>query len=640
MSTHKYIDVICVVVLLLALVLTLLFINGTKLGMQAVVDEDAEQNSDSLWFTSADLNPAEDNADAVAITLSGDSGTIRGNGAYFLDGDLVITGGGTYVLTGSLTDGSVIVDAYASSKVTLVLDGVDIANSEDACILVKQADKVFLTLAQDSENTLTSADTYSDDAVDAGVDAVLYAKDDLTINGTGTLRISGGWKHGIAANDDLVITGGTITVEAVGDAIHANDSLRLCNAELNLTAQDDGIALTNEEEGEGYLYMESGTVSITSSDDGIHTTGAITIAGGALTISASDDGIHSDTSILVSGGTITIPQCYEGLEALTIEQTGGDITLYPTDDGFNANGGSNGFGNFGGGMAFPGGRGGAQNGTETTDSGDTADDTDSSQRPTPPDFASGEMPTFEEGERPTMPELADGEQPTFSQSERPTMSEQTEQTDQSNDSAQSDEPSFIRISGGTLTIINETGRDADGLDSNGDIYISGGTVLISVPGDGSNSAIDYGSESGGVAEITGGTVIACGSSSMAEQFDSSSTQASFLYSTTQTLPAGTELKLTDADGNVLLQWTLPCSATSICMSSPDMVQGGTYTLTMGEQSEELTLESVSTAFGSTSQMGFGGGMGGGWGGFGGGRGGRNPFSEASDTTDSDDTQDA
>ena len=134
MSTHKHIDLICVVVLVIALILTFLFMNGTALGMQAVVDEDAEQNSDSAYFTANDLQGSWDGGSAVTILLEGESGTVEGNGAYFLDGNVVIAGAGRYVLSGSLTDGSIIVDADESSKVYLLLDGVSVKCSDDACI--------------------------------------------------------------------------------------------------------------------------------------------------------------------------------------------------------------------------------------------------------------------------------------------------------------------------------------------------------------------------------------------------------------------------------------------------------------------------------------------------------------------------
>ena len=166
----------------------------------------------------------------------------------------------------------------------------------------------------------------------------------------------------------------------------------------------------------------------------------------------------------------------------------------------------------------------------------------------------------------------------------------------------------IEIRGGTITIINETARDADGLDSNGDIRISGGTVRISLVNSGSNCAIDYGSESGGVCEITGGNVIACGSSSMAEGFDSTSTQYSVLYSISGGAEAGTVFSVEDTDGSVLVSWEVPCSYSSVNVSIPEFTQGESYLLVAGDSAEEITLDEVSASCGDAAGTMFGGSL--------------------------------
>ena len=699
MSTHKNIDKICVVIVVLSLILTILFVNGESLGITKVVDEDAEQNSDSVYFTVNDQNGSWDTSSATVITLGGSDATVSGNGAYVNDGNVVITNGGYYVVSGTLSDGSITVDAYDSSKVWILLNGVSINCSDDACIRVDQADKVFLTLADGSENTLTSGSVYSDTALADGTDGAIFAHDDLTINGSGSLTVDARYMHGITANDDLVITGGTISVTAAADAIHANDSIRIKDASITATGGDDGIVTSNETEN-GYMYVESGTLRVTASDDGIHTTGEITVAGGDITISAGDDGIHSDSSVSVSDGAIMIEECYEGIEALTIDVSGGDITIYPEDDGFNANGGSGdafGFGGHGGGqMSGHGGGqmsgdqtsgdGGSQMGSNQTSGDQTSGDGGSQMgsdqtsgdggsqmggqmgghggkmgghggRPgrgsngemqAPPDMssdeASGEMPTPPDmpadgasGEMPTPPDMptdgASGEMPT-----PPDMSDGGSQTAQKQDETQNavqesgastDEETYISISGGTITIINENGRDADGLDTNGDLRISGGTIYVSLIGTGSNSAVDYGSESGGVAEITGGTIIACGASSMAEAFDSSSTQASVLYNTSTASEAGTTLALKDMDGNVLVSWDVPLSFTSALISCPQMQVGESYQVVIGDNAEEITIEEVSASYGDAQSSMFGGNMN--WGGMHsrGETGGRGDFSSNS-----------
>ena len=598
MSTHNTLDKICVAIVICSLVLTVLFMNGEALGITKIVDEDAEQNSDSAYFTTNDQNGSWDTTGAEAITLTGDGASISGNGAYVYDGNVVIAEAGRYVFSGNLEDGSIIVDAHDSSKVWILLDGVEINCSDDACIQVDQADKVFLTLAEGSQNILTSGSAYSDTALSDGTDGAIFAHDDLTINGSGSLTVTAQYSHGISANDDLVIAGGTITISAVDDAIHVNDSIRIKDAAITVTAGDDGLLTSNEVEN-GYFYIESGTLDITASGDGVHTTGDITVAGGEINISAGDDGIHSDASVFVQSGTVLISDCYEGIEALIIDVSGGDISINCEDDGFNANGGSGDM--FGGGGQMGGGRNdgtfghGGMNGSGT-------DDGTTGEMPTPPDMGGEGM----SGEMPAPPDMS-GESMSSGMPADPETDTASGSTQSSADTE--DVETYISISGGNIRIVNEVGQDADGLDSNGDIKISGGTIYISLLGTGSNCAVDYASESGGVAEITGGTIIACGASSMAESFDSTSTQASILYNMSSIAAAGTTLTVTDADGNVLLSWEVPCSFSSALISCPEMKVGGTYTVSAGETSEEVTLESVSATYGDAQGGMPGGGMG-------------------------------
>ncbi len=531
MSTHKRIDAICIVVIVCGLILTILFMNSESLGIQKIVDEDAPKYEGTEYFTSNDLNGNydEDKAQAV-ITLEGDSISVKGNGAYVLNGDVYITGGGAYVLTGTLTDGRIIVDAYNSSKIWLILKGADISCSDDAAIIVEQAEKVFLTLAEGTDNAVTCADTYSDEAVEAGHTGAIFARDDLTINGSGSLTVDAGYQHGIVSKDDLVITGGHITVTAAGDALNANKNLCITDAWMDLAAGDDGI--------------------------------------------------HSDTMIYVASGTILISQCYEGLEALTIEIAGGDITIYPTDDGINANAATgNAFGTGGG----PG-RGGWQRNGES-----------------PAGESNGEEMTGESAKG--LRGESNGEEMTGESAEglrgESNGEEMTGESAVQENEDTADEESWIRISGGTVTIINESGTDADGLDSNGDVFITGGTILVSVNGDGMNNAIDYGSESGGICEISGGTVVAAGGSSMAESFSETSTQCSLLYICSSLVDSGTTVSVTNEEGTVILSWEVPCSFSSVQLSSPDMKQGETYTVKIGDEETSITLEDTSSIYGTT-----------------------------------------
>ena len=683
MSTHRYFDAICVVVLVLTLLITVLFMNGKAYGIQVIVDEDAEAYGHAVLFTENDKNGAWDTARATRITLDGDEVSVFGGGAYAFDGSVMITGKGKYVISGTLTDGSVIVDTDSSAKIWIMLDGADITCSTGACFDVEQADKVFLTLAEGSDNRLTTAG-FSEENRTAGMDGAVFSRDDLTINGSGSLTVTAAEESGIVCNDELVLTGGTITVDAAADALHVNDNLRIMETQLKLKAGDDGISLTGLE---SELYWESGTLTVTATGDGINAENNIRILNGALTLEAGDDGIsaggvtgmleitggtvqitatdkgiaaentvtlaggnveidaeddgistaglfwmedgklaittrddgiHSDTAVEIRGGTVQIPSCYEGIEAVTIDVSGGEITIYPEDDGLNANGGTDSFGGagFGGRGGFIGGPGGMFGGPGSGMPGQTGEEEDGgfeppmmpdenrNERPEPPMMpdengdVGAEAPVMGSGEEPHEPgtDAAAGERPAMTMQDA-ASSEMTENTE-----------TWIHVSGGSLTVINSVARDADGLDSNGDIIISGGVIRVSLTNSGSNSALDYGSESGGVMEISGGEVIACGSYAMAEGFDDSSSQCSILYNIKRGAPAGTTVALEDSEGNVILSYEAPCSFSSVAISCPEMQIGETYLIAIGDSVEEITLDSVSASFGDAQSEGFGGPM--------------------------------
>ena len=605
MSTHKYIDRICVIITICALILTAVFMNGKTIGMQAIVDEDAESYEGTEYFTANDMNGSWDTDGATVISLTGDGAVIRGEGVYSYDGDVYISAAGRYVLSGSLDDGSVVVDAYDSSKVYLLFDGVDITCADDAGLKVEQADKVFVTLAEGSENSIKSGAEYSDEALKDEVTGAVFAHDDLTINGSGSLEVSAGYKHGIVGKDDVIITGGNITVSAPADGIRANDSLRIREVEIAVDAGDDGVVINHEN---GYFYMESGSLDITGGGDGFHSAGDVTVAGGNITIKAADDGIHSDTAFSITGGTLTISGCYEGIEAVTIDIAGGDTFVNCEDDGLNANGGSGDMFGMGGGMGGPGGFGGMRDGSvsgnfgpgnfdpgmmsESMPGGNMAAGNTASGNMTGRNTASGNMQDTDTASGNRLHEITAGGN----------MPEESSVSDNSGE----EEETYIHISGGTLTVINAAGQDADGIDSNGDLVISGGTVRVSLVNNGNNNAIDYASESGGTAVITGGTVIACGSSGMAEKFDSTSSQASILYTCSEGAEAGTTVALEDTDGNVIMSYEAPQSFSSVNISCPELQTGGTYRIVIGDKVEEITLEEISASYGDAAGGGFGG----------------------------------
>lgn len=269
-------------------------------------------------FTERDESGTYDEEDVTAvITLRGDAVFIDGTGAAADGTTVTITEAGVYVLSGTLDDGEIIVDAGDTDKVQLVLDGVDITNADGPAILVRSADKVFVTLTEGSENTLSdTGEAYAaDESLSSNLDGVIFSKADLVLNGSGSLSINASYANGIVGRDDLKITGGTYTITAADKGIEANDSIRIENADITIDTGDDGIHTdTDDTAGKGYVCIASGT----------------------LTISAWDDGIHAATALVITGGSITVVASYEGLEGDSIDITGGDIDVTASDDGLNA----------------------------------------------------------------------------------------------------------------------------------------------------------------------------------------------------------------------------------------------------------------------------------------------------------------
>lgn len=442
-------------------------------------------------FTASDLDVGYEDTTATHVSLNGSSIDVSGNGATAANGVLTISDEGTYVITGTLSDGQIIVDAEDADKVQIVLNGVSITCSDNAPIYIKNADKVFITLESDTVNTLTDGTEYvqSDDNT---VDGVIFSTADLTINGNGTLNITGNYKHGIASKDDLVITGGTFNITAVQDALNGKDCVKINDGTFILTTETgNGIQSKNgDDTTKGYVYICGGTITVTNSQEGIEGT-AIVIKGGTIDITAQDDGFNS-----ASGSS--------------------DEAATDTDT---ANAG------FGGGGAM-----------------------------------------------------------------------------------EVDTNCYISISGGTITV----DAAGDGIDSNGSVSISGGTLYVSGPTDDGNAGFDY----NGTADITGGIVIIAGTSGMAQGFSDTSSQYSLLYNFTAASAAGTEISLKDADGNVVASFTPDKQYSSVVISTPDLVQDGTYTLVSGEQTADITLSTMVTSNGQTGMGGFGGPSGNGKGGMG------------------------
>lgn len=580
-----------------------------------------------------------------SITLSPDGSTST-DASVRIDGQTVtIIQAGTYQIAGTLDDGALIVESAENAKITLVLGGVNIKNSIGAAIQISTADDVTIELSEGTTNVLQSGEEVDIATATESEEAsggALQSKADLKIKGKGSLTVLGYLNNGIHCTKDLKIKNGNISVTALGHGIKGKNSVTVSGGTVTVTSGKDGITSDEtENEEKGFVTIEDGEIIITSAGDGVsaettltvtggvisiisgggsanaqqktdnmrdwwdfdnsasddnsasckglkagkalvisggsitidaqddalHTDGDMTISGGECILSTGDDGAHAALSLTVLDGKITVLTSYEGLEANQITLAGGELDITASDDGINANGGSDGFsGGFGGGF---GGRRSDMN----SQSGDMTPP-DNSNMQTPPD---GNAPS---GNPPTMPGQDAADSTT------------TDDT--------TDKQPVLLITGGKITV----NANGDGLDSNGDLRVEGGDITINGPSNGGNGALDIGTENGGAGVIAGGTLIALGTSSMTENFGSTSTQCAFLV-TMNSFGAGETITITDSQGNVLYTGVTVKSANSVVFSSPDLVVGETYTVTIGSTSATVTQSS--TVVGNSN--GFGGGFG-------------------------------
>ncbi len=547
----------------------------------------------------------------VEISLA-DNASTGGSGVTVEDNKITIESGGYYRISGELSDGRIVVKAADTDEVVLCLAGVSITNSSEEAIRVKTAASVTIYLEEGTENTLVSGtaveitenpnedgeeettDETADD--DTTVDAALHSKVDTIICGDGTLNVYGYINNGIQVKTNLTIEGGTINVEAVNNGIKGKTSVAVTGGDITILCGNDGIKSDGTEDGQGYVTLAAGSMNITSYGDGVQAEITLLVSGGTLDITTiGDESVTSNTDSMMGHGWGDADSGWDmaaetsvstkGLKAGSqITISGGTVNVDASDDSVHSNGNVD-----------------ITGGTITLASGDDGIHSDDTLT-----ISDGSLTITEsyEGLEAVSIYIKGGDTSVTASDDGLNASDGTGDTMGFGWNVSGDTDVNLYVQGGTL-YVNAGG---DGLDSNGGLYIQGGVTIVDGPTDSSNGPLD----SGTTIEVTGGTILAIGSSGMAETFGSSSTQCSFMV-TLSSWSAGDTITITDSEGNVLFTHDAAKTGNCIIFSSEDLVQGETYTVTAGSQSTTITQSSVSTSS-SSSGMGGMGGMNGGMGG--------------------------
>ena len=422
---------------------------------------------DSTYFTDRDSKIDYEESTASKIVLSSTTAKITGDGAKLEDKTVKITKEGTYILSGSSDGLNVVVEAADTEKVWLVFDNLSM-KGVSAPIQVLTADKVFITLAKGSSNTIEDTETAENEELNAAI----YSKSDLTINGSGKLIVNGKYEHGIKSSDDLKMLGGSFVITAANDGLNANDALNIKDS--------------------------------------------------VIEISAKGDGIHSDKNVYIDGKSLNIKESEEGIEGKVVDIVSGDIDIKSSDDGINA--------------------------------------TDSSLK-------TDNLPADVQEKIKNRPERPEGEAVPEGEMQRPEGMPR-------GGGFENQEGTEIIIRGGDLYI----DASGDGIDSNGNLTVSGGKVVIEGSGGRGDGAIDY----NGTGLVTGGEVLALGGSDMLQSFSSESAQSHIVVTAKESIAVGAKITIKDESGKVLYEHINKKAFSALVYSSKDLVKAKNYTVQIGD----------------------------------------------------------
>ncbi len=503
MISSKKISVIGTVLISAAVLVTVfMMIFSEKVNLSRKIGVITYSENHSVTYYSDDYYSNYSNGFVSKINLNGSSVSSKSKNVLIDGTNITILKGGTYVVSGELNGGSIIVDSSDDAEVRIVLNGANIMSEDFPALYVKNAKKTVISLVKDTENNLSDSYKRSEGkSEDERPSAALYSKDDLTINGKGALTVTGNYEDGIKVNDGLKITECVLKVEAKDEGINANDYIAAVEAKIEVNSENDGIKCENEDTDKGFTAFNNTVVKVTSVNDGIYASSSVYVDGGNFEISAGDDALHSENKMVLNPENLTVANCYEGIESGYITINGGNIKILSRDDAINAVGTG----------------------------------------------VSGRMPKMKE--------------------------------------KVTDSDVYLTINGGNIYI--ET--SGDGIDSNGAAVVSGGNIEVYGPENSGNSSLDF--EYAFV--VNGGTILAAGSSGMAESPHSSSGQNSIVYNI-DGFKRQSEISVIDSKGDKILSGISPKSFNWVLISSPKLVKGENYTLKI-DGTEIITAEVTDTA---------------------------------------------
>lgn len=610
-------------------------VSSTGAGTATTSADGATATADEAMLVSYDSEDKDatwDAAKASHIMLAGDSIRFDGIGATVNGSTITITAPGTFVIAGTLDDGQIVVAAEGDGTVRLVLNGVDIANSTSSPIFVSKADKAIVTLADGTKNTVSDGATYTyEDSESEEPDAAIFSKDDLTINGSGALTVMANYRNGIASKDDLKITGGTIDVEAVNDALKGRDCIGVKSGDIALTAGGDALQSTNDgDTAKGYISIGGGKFVIDAGADAIQAQTTLAVTGGEFTISTGGGSANSSQNMGDPGNTwgrwdgdraqtsaqsdvsttaaadSTVSSSAKALKAGTgVFVTGGTFGIDSSDDSIHSNGN----------VSISGG-------SITLASGDDGVHADSDL-----EISGGEITITKsyEGLEASVVTINEGTIHLQSSDDGINVAGGADASSTSGRPGQNafveNENNKLYINGGYVVI----DANGDALDCNGRVEMTGGTVIANGPTNDGNGALDYMGE----FKITGGYIVAVGSSGMAEAPSETSSQNSLMVNFDQVQQAGTLIHIESEDGEDILTIAPTKQFQSVVLSSSALKDGVAYKVYLGGDSTgtvtdalyaggsytpgtehvSLTLEGMVTTSGATGGMQGPGGMG-------------------------------